>query len=124
MYNYFIGEDVNFTAGMDGCPTLTELMNFGENHVDVIERIGDKYYKFGTLLLEDETGSKMGVIQHDERTAVAINNRVLTRWIRGEGRKPTSWTTLATVLEECGLTLLAEEIHSVKVNASQQHPPT
>lgn len=103
---------------MDDCPTLTELMNFGESHVDVIEEIGNKYHKFGTLLLKDETGSKMGAIEHDEHTAVAINNRVLTRWIRGEGRKPTSWATLTTVLDKCKLSKLINVIRSVKAVSS------
>ena len=110
---------------MDERPTLVGLMWFGKGRVNIIEEIGDKYHEFGSLLLEDKTGSKMGALAITLRNDTEdINNRVLTRWIRGEGRKPTSWTTLATVLEECGLTLLAEEIHSVKVNASQQHPRT
>ena len=89
-------------------------MSCGEDHVNIIEEIGDKYHKFGTLLLEDKTGSKMGSIEDDERRAEAVNNRVLTRWIRGEGRKPTSWTTLVNVLDECDLTVLAGHIHSWK----------
>ena len=97
---------------MNDRPTLTELMNYGKDHVNIIEEIADKYHRFGTLLLEDRTGSKMGTIEEDERRTEAINNRVLTRWIRGDGRKPTSWATLATVLEECDLTVLAGQIHS------------
>ena len=104
---------------MDDCPTLTELMNFGEHHVDIIEEIGAMYHKFGTLLLEDEHGSKMGALEGEKRgNAEDINNAILTRWIRGEGRKPTSWATLATVLDECKLTTLADVIRSVKATPS------
>ena len=102
---------------MDDCPTLPELMNFGEGHVNIIQEIGDKYHDFGTFLLEDKHGNKMGVIKHDERTAEAITTRVLIRWINGEGRKPTTWATLATVLEQCQLSL-ADMIRSVKATPS------
>ena len=102
---------------MDDRPTLNELMNFGEGHVNIIEAIGDKYNKFGTLLLKDKHGGKVGAIKHDERRAEDINNTVLTRWIRGEGRKPTSWATLATVLDECQLSTFADIIRSVKATS-------
>ena len=105
----------NFTAGMDECPTLPKLMNFGEDHVDIIKEIGATYQKFGILLLEDGHGSTMGALEGEKRgNAEDINNAVLTRWIRGEGRKPTSWATLATVLEECQLSL-ADVIRSGKL---------
>ena len=104
----------NFTAGMDDCPTLTELMKFGDKGVNIIQKIGDKYHKFGTKLLEDDDGSKMGALEGEKRgNAEDINNAVLTRWIRGEGRKPTSWATLATVLDECELSL-ADTIRTAK----------
>ena len=91
---------------MGDCPTLPELMNFGEDHVDIIKEIGVTYHKFGILLLEDTYGSTMGALKWEKHgNAEDINNTVLTRWIRGEGRKPTSWATLATVLEECQLSL-------------------
>ena len=100
---------------MDDCPTLTKLMKYGEERDNIIDEIGEKYHKFGTLLLEDETGSKMRAIEDDERRAVAINNRVLTRWIRGEGKEPTSWATLTTVLDKCGITNV---IRSMKASPS------
>ena len=114
-----VGKSNNFTTGMDGCPTLIEFMKFGEHHVNIIEKIGATYHNFGTLLLEDTDGSIMGALEGEKRgNAEDINNAVLTRWIRGKGRKPTSWATLATVLGECKLTTLAGVIHSVKATPS------
>ena len=114
MYIYSVKVEHNFTAGMDDRPTLYDLMKFGDGHVDIIEEIGATYHKFGTLLLEDKHG-KMSALEKEKRgNTEDINNTVLTRWIRGEGRKPTSWATLATVLEECQLSTFADIIRSVK----------
>ena len=107
--------NINFTAGMDEHPTLTELMKFGNKEINIIQEIGDRYHDFGIKLLEDKNGCKMKAIKHDERDkAESIICEVLTRWIRGEGRKPTSWVTLASVLDECKLSSLANVIRSVK----------
>ena len=102
---------------MNERPNLVELMDFGENHINIIEDIGERYDNFGIKLLEDKSGSKMGAIKDDERRAEAINRRVLTKWIRGDGRKPTSWATLATVLDECNLSVLAGQIRSGKATS-------
>ena len=106
----------HFTTDMDTLATLDELMSFGPNHVDISELIGDKYYKFGVSLLKDTPdGSKMGTLQVQlKHNAESINIKVLKKWIDGEGREPRSWATLATVLDECNLTALSEEIRSVK----------
>ena len=106
---------------MDKPPTLNELMRFaiGDKHTDIISRIGQSYYKFGVNILEDD-GSKMAPLDSQHRgDAERINTAVLTRWIRGEGRKPTSWATLATVLDECNLSPLAMEIRSAKGKSVQ-----
>ena len=103
---------------MDACPTLYELSCFGKDQVNIIEQIGGKCYKFGTLLLEDETGCMMDAISDDSRgIAEKINYRVLTRWLRGQGSQPVTWATLATVLDRCGHPVLADEIRSVKAAA-------
>ena len=41
-----------------------------------------------------------------------INRRVLSRWIRGEGKKPVSWATLTTELDKCRLKELAKTIRT------------
>ena len=89
-------------------------MSFGKKKVNIIEGVGDGYYKFGVKLLDDAAGNKMEIIKHDEHTAEAITRKVLTRWIRGEGMKPTSWATLATVLDDCNLCALSDEVRSMK----------
>ena len=46
--------------------------------------------------------------------AYMINQKVLSRWIRREGKQPVSWATLATELHKCGLAELAKSIRAVK----------
>ena len=106
--------NAQFTIGLNELPTLLELLNFGESHTNIIQEIGVSYHDFGIKLLEDKSGSKMEAIAHDEDGVVAITRNVLTRWIKGEGIKPTSWATLATVLDECNLCQLSNKIRSVK----------
>ena len=100
-------------ADMDNLP-LHKLMRFGDKHIDIIAKIGQSYYMFGAIILEDD-GSKMAPLEEQYRgDAYRITSAVLTKWIRGEGRKPATWSTLATVLDECNLSPLADEIRSVK----------
>ena len=109
---------------MNKCPTLPELVSFGKKRVNIIEEIGAKYYTFGIKLLEDVKGNKMAIIKHDEHTAEAITNEVFRKWINGDGMKPRSWATLATVLDDCNLCALSEEICSTKAipGKSEIHP--
>ena len=96
---------------MDERPTLPQLTCFGRQEVNIIEEIGTRYYNFGINLLQDDTGAKMDVIVDECRdNADKINRKVLSRWIRGEGKKPVSWATLATELDKCRLKELAKNI--------------
>ena len=63
---------IYFTAGMNERPTLVELMDFGKNHVNIIEGIGERYDNFGIKLLEDKDGSKMGAIKDDELESMQV----------------------------------------------------
>ena len=103
--------NINVTVGIDETPTLPQLMKFGERHLNIIQEIGNKYRKFGIRLLEDVTGDKMETIEMRAHGDVeAINLTILMIWMKGEGRKPTNWATLATVLKECDFIVLADEI--------------
>ena len=104
---------LTFSTGVSESPTLPQLSRFciGNKKVNIIEEIGTKYYDFGLNLLQDDTGAKMDAIVDECRdNTERINRKVLSRWIRGEGKKPVSWATLATELHECGLTELAKSI--------------
>ena len=82
--------------------TMHELPSFQyrEGSVDITVRINTKYYTFGIKVLEDQDGSRMDAIEHrHQRDPIRINTDVMKEWLKGRGRRPMSWATLATVLE-------------------------
>ena len=61
--------------------------------------------------MNDGEANIMAEIKNNCRgEAMAIKMEIIRRWIRGTGRKPISWETLACVLESMGLVDLAQDI--------------
>ena len=84
--------------------------------IDISERIGTNYKRFGILLLNDPNGVKVNAIEkkhHEE--ANEINLEILQKWAEGNGKQPVTWRTLVDVLCKIGLTILADEIKAVKL---------
>ena len=77
--------------------------------LSIISEIGTKYIQLGTLLLRDENGKLMEIIDHDERKIHEKVLRVLREWLDGKGLKVT-WGTLLKVLKMMELNSLAENI--------------
>ena len=91
---------------------MLKLLNFPgkSGNLNIPERIGTKYFMFGVLLLNDETGAQVNKIATQYRgDAKQINLEILRLWIGGKG-KPLSWDTLINVLKAIGLNLLASDI--------------
>ena len=102
---------------MDSKPSFTELLEFGGKNVDLIRQIGRDYYTFGVIILRDDTGTRLANLEAQyQGDAYSINRAILTKWLNGEGMKPTTWATLVTVLKESRLNALAEDVSSVKGN--------
>ena len=81
------------------------------NCIDILSRIGQQYWKFGTLLLLDNTGSVVEAIEHEcQENTEKINFKILQRWINGAGL-PVTWDNLVQVLHDIGLNVLANEIY-------------
>ena len=96
-------------TGMNERPILAELLKFpvGDKTVNIIEKIGKK---FGIYLLEDDDGSKMeAIVENCREDPSKINCQVLSKWIRGGGKQPVTWATLATEIHRCRLTELAKK---------------
>ena len=83
-------------------PTLNELLVLkgrDKESVRIIERIGDRYYEFGTYLLSDDHGALLKTIAANANGNVeAINREILTRWINGQGVKDVTWRALVHAL--------------------------
>lgn len=102
---------------ISGPPTFPELIHFplAGLKVSLLQEVGTKYKSFGTLLLEDASGSKMAAIEHDlGRNVEDINYKVFHEWLCGSGKKPVSWDTLVAVLQDVDLMSLAESVREVK----------
>ena len=111
---------------LDNPPTLTECVRFRgrERRINIPQEIGVKYYQFGILLLEDDTGARIHAIAHEHRdNAERINTEVLQQWINGRGKQPVTWKTLIEVLHDIELSRLAREIEAVKcdMDISTEH---
>ena len=77
------------------------------------QEVGDKYYSFGILLLDDKTGARIRAIEREKmKNAKEINLQIFEEWVQGGGENPASWETLISVLEKCELNQLARSIEA------------
>ena len=98
-------------------PTMMELVNFPSSgcKLNLAVEVGDHYFRFGTLLLEDTDGSRINAFESELlKNAEKINQRIFTLWLKGMGKKPVTWSTLIGVLQELGLDKLAKIITNAK----------
>ena len=51
-----------------------------------------------------------GIVRKHREDPLEINIDILQMWIRGEGKKPITWETLADCLRDIGLSELAHDI--------------
>ena len=101
----------------DNCkPTLPKLLKFppkcsSPQCINIASRIGNKYWKFGILLLDDDFGHVVDAIVHEhQEDTEQITLKILQLWINGAGLQPVSWTTLILVLHDVQLNELAKDI--------------
>ena len=86
-------------------PSLPVLLQ-----LDIPQVVGVNYEKFGVLLLDDKTGSKVDIIVNDERgKSERIVTSILREWYKGRG-KPVTWQALIDTLRDCKHTNLAKKI--------------
>ena len=91
-------------------------------NIDLFERISTNWKAVGTALLKDNMGDKMEIIDDDEKKTENKNRRVLRRWLKGEGRQPTTWSTLIDILNEVNLKVLAEDIGTQVISHACNKP--
>ena len=98
-------------------PNLPDLLR-----LNIPLRVGVHFRRFGILLLNDTTGSRVGNIKRaclGEPEDIITN--ILEAWLAGKGSSVT-WSSLITTLRECDLHTLADQIHVAKTNPSSSIP--
>ena len=123
---------VSSCTSADAPPSLVVLRHFPAKNglIDIPEKIGTDYEKFGTFLLEDESGNKVENIKVSKREdPLLITVEILRQWLKGKGKKSVTWQTLVTCLQDTGLYVLAEKIDDLlsehnesKENLDHEHP--
>ena len=86
-------------------PTLPQLMR-----LKIPEKVGTKYRKFGTLLLNDDTGGLVDIAEkscHYQPDDIVTS--ILRKWLQ-EGPTPVTWSNLIQVLRDCCLQGLAQYV--------------
>ena len=99
----------------DGVPSLPTMRYFPvkDEHIDIAEKIGADYKRFGQLILNDDDGTKVNNIEVFKRgDPVPIADEILHQWRLGKGKKPVTWQTLVECLRATGLNVLADKIES------------
>ena len=72
--------------------------------------MGVKYKSFGIFLLDDKTGNRVDIIEHNCRgDAVNITMEILREWLNGKGTE-VSWKNLIETLRKCKINSLADQI--------------
>ena len=107
---------INFCFRL-GLRSILQLKKRGEA-INVIDRIGHRFRDFGLLLLDDDDdGSILYLIElQNNWISYDIILAIIMRWIRGKGKQPVSWETLASVLEKIELRALAHDIREAVVD--------
>ena len=91
-------------------PSLPELLR-----LKVPQEVGANYSTFGIFLLNDETGNRVNIIEHDcHWQAEPIVRKILQEWLEGKGL-PVTWESLVQTLRDSNLSTLADEIQASKI---------
>ena len=85
------------------------------SQINILEKVGVKYFDFGLFLLNDDSGTQVNIIKENNKgDIISIVREIVQKWIAGNGR-PVSWVTLISVLKDIQLRCLAEDIESATV---------
>ena len=90
-------------------PTLPEL-----KELNIPEDVGANYPDFGTFLLNDKKGNKVGILQSScFHRPTAIVEAILKIWLNGEVEEvPVTWKSLIDALKKSRLNVLADKVEN------------
>ena len=72
--------------------------------MNIFQRIGVNYFKFGILLLNDTYGDIVKAVEKEHHhIAEDINIAIFQKWLEGMGEKPVAWSTLVATLKKINM---------------------
>ena len=83
---------------------------FKTGPASIVQKMAGHRQVFGTLLLNDDDGSIVGSIAASNQSPTEITLAIVSNWIQGNGRKPTTWCTLIDTIRAAGCSTLADDI--------------
>ena len=85
---------VSLPIGMPSIAFMMALPSRGAT-INVIQRIGVNYFKFGIFILKDSSMMLVRALESQHLlNAEDITKAILLRWLEGKGKTPVSWATL------------------------------
>lgn len=79
--------------------------------INVIKLMASHWKEFGTLLDFDDSGATLANIEWKRHfDPEACCQEMMERWLKGKGRQPASRELLVELLQDCELTVLAEQV--------------
>ena len=101
----------------DACPTLAELqsMEIAGDKIEIIKEVAPDWATFGYQLNFDSNGKQIELFKVDHRSnAIDGCTAMFQHWLKGNGEKPTSWRTLARLLDTMNYKRLATSLRVLK----------
>ena len=106
-----IESSVDLTRRPDMPEFVTLKLRNGEA-LNIPAEIGHLSLTFGILLLDDTNGKMTEGLAHGKRLPKDISVDILKEWLKGIGRKPTTWKILVDTLKQIGLAELGNDIET------------
>ena len=87
----------------------SKLHNFPGNG-DIGEQV-QNYMTFGSCLLKDKNGVKVGIVVDKNQGNVGrTNDDIFNQFLIGSGKRPVTWRSFVECVEQAGLNMLVEGI--------------
>ena len=90
-------------------------MEISGHSVEIIKELAPRWHIFGDHLGFDSNGRNIEIFRRQNRGELVDGCRAMFQyWLEGNGVTPTSWQTLARLLEKCGYTRLVAVVRILK----------
>ena len=90
-------------------------MEIAGDKFEIIKEVAPNWSAFGYQLNFDRSGKQADVMRTDyPNNAIGGCTAMFQHWLKGNGEKPTSWRTLARLLDTMGYKRLASSLRVLK----------